>query len=200
MDNSTNTTVNEFPYWQLAVALDSLFYLVYPCALFWNITVFVALIKSKLGNKPLIVLYASVMLTTCIDKILEFIITLIIIPDLIRYCICNTVLYPFLLAVSAFSAVFSVDIITFQSLFQLQIVRGKKRWNSYSRIIPCVGISFMLRIITSLLSVVQQIVFPASSNLCQPLCEENQMVLSQVENAMIGVYFVSFLFQLALLY
>ena len=45
-----------------------------PSSLFWNLTVFTAFIKSKLSNNPLTVLYSSLLLVLCMDKIVATII------------------------------------------------------------------------------------------------------------------------------
>ncbi len=50
-DYNGNST-QEFPYWQPLIAIDIILYLavILPSTLFWNLSVFTALIKSKLGN------------------------------------------------------------------------------------------------------------------------------------------------------
>ncbi len=59
MDNSdyNGSVIQEFPYWQPLIAIDIIIYfaVLLPSTLFWNLTVFTALIKSKLSNKPLTV-------------------------------------------------------------------------------------------------------------------------------------------------
>ncbi len=118
-----------------------------PSTLFWNLTVFTALIKSKLSNKPLTVLYSSLLLVLCMDKIIQTtgIATAITIsPDMHKlFCICDILKNFILFFFTAFSTAFSVLIITCQSLLQLQIIRGKKQWNSYGRIIPCIGVRIL---------------------------------------------------------
>ncbi len=185
--------MEEFPYWQPVLTLHFLFYFVLPLTLFWNVSVFVALIKSKLGNKPLTILYSSLMLILCVEKLAETLLTTIIVPDLIRYCICNTIAFAFLSAESAFSTMFTVVTISCQSILQLQIIRGKKQWNNYNRIISCIGVSFLIALIWSVLVLLQQIFVPPSLNTCQPLCVQNFTDLSQSENILLGVYIVFFL-------
>ncbi len=84
---------------------------------------------------------------------------------------------------------FSVLVITCQSLLQLQIIRGKKQWNSYGRIIPCIGICVLAGMFWSVVILLQDILLPASSNPCQPLCAQNSTSVREVENISLGIYF-----------
>ena len=139
------SAIQEFPYWQPLIAIEIIinFAVLLPSTLFWNLTVFTALIKSKLSNKPLTVLYSSLLLVLCLDKIFQAMITATISPDMLRFCILSDILTnSIIFSFTAFTTPFSVLIITCQSLLQLQIIRGKKQWNSYGRIIPCIGSSW----------------------------------------------------------
>ncbi len=193
-DDYNGNVTQEFPYWQPLVAIDIILYLavILPSTLFWNLTVFTAFIKSKLGNKPLTVLYSSLLLMLCVDKIGQCIITVTVSPDLLS-CTCNIIAFSIANSFGAFSTVFSVLIITCQSLLQLQIIRGKKQWNSYRRIIPCIGVSFLAGMFWFTVLLIPQILLPASSNPCQPLCIQNTTLInsSDPENISLGAYVVS---------
>ncbi len=186
------SAIQEFPYWQPLIAIEIIihFAVLLPSTLFWNLTVFTALIKSKLSNKPLTVLYSSLLLVLCLDKIAEAIYTATISPDMLKFCMCDILLNLILFSFTAFSTPFSVLIITCQSLLQLQIIRGKKQWNNYGRIIPCIGMSVLAGIFWNVVILLQEIILPASSNPCQPLCTQNSTSLVEVENITIGIYFV----------
>ena len=159
-----------------------------PSTLFWNLTVFTALIKSKLSNKPLTVLYSSLLLVLCMDKIVQVIYTATISPDMLRYCICDILTGSILFSFTAFSIPFSVLIITCQSLLQLQIIRGKKQWNSYRRIIPCIGVCVLAGIFWNVVVFLQDILLPASSNPCEPLCVQNSTTLMEALNINLGMH------------
>ncbi len=186
------SAIQEFPYWQPLIAMDIIihFAVLLPSTLFWNLTVFTALIKSKLSNKPLTVLYSSLLLVLCMEKIAQAIYSAAISPDMLRFCICDILTDSILFSFTAFSTPFSVLTITCQSLLQLQIIRGKKQWNSYGRIIPCIGISVLAGMFWNVMVLLQQILLPASSNPCQPLCVQNSTSILEVENISIGIYFV----------
>ena len=124
------------------------------------------------------------------DKIAEAIYTATISPDMLKFCMCDILLNLILFSFTAFSTPFSVLIITCQSLLQLQIIRGKKQWNNYGRIIPCIGMSVLAGIFWNVVILLQEIILPASSNPCQPLCTQNSTSLVEVENITIGIYFV----------
>ncbi len=193
-DYDNGNATEEFPYWQPLIAIDIVlnFALILPSTLFWNLTVFTALIRSKLSNKPLTVLYSSLLLVLCMDKIVATIITATASPDALRFCICNILDVSLVKSFGAFSAGFSVLIITCQSLLQLQILRGKKRWNSFGKIIPCIGVSFLVAIFWSTVLFLQQNVLPALSS-CQLLGIQNTTLTNafNAENIFLGVYFVS---------
>ncbi len=82
-----------------------------------------------------------------------------------------------------------------QSLLQLQIIRGKKQWNSFRKIIPCVGVSFLVAIFWSTILLVLQNIQSALSS-CQLLCIQNTTLtnVSNTETIVVGVYYVSTLF------
>ncbi len=81
------SAIQEFPYWQPLIAIEIFlhFAVMLPLTLFWNLTVFTALIKTKLSNKPLTVLYSSLLLVLCLDKIFQAMITATISPDMLRF-------------------------------------------------------------------------------------------------------------------
>ena len=165
-----------------------------PSTLFWYLTVFTALIKIKLSNKPLTVLYSSLLLVLCLDKIVQAISTATISPDMLRFCICDILTNSILFSFNAFSSPFSVLIITCQSFLQLQIIRGKKQWNNYRRIIPCIGICVLAGIFWNVLILLLDILMPASSNPCEPLCVQNTTSELEAENInfgiLLGIYLV----------
>ena len=183
----------EFPYWQPLIAIEIIIYfaVMLPSTLFWNLTVFTALIKSKLSNKPLTVLYSSLLLVLCMDKIVQAIYTATISPDILRFCICDILKSSILFSFTAFSTPFSVLTITFQSLLQLQIIRGKKQWNTYGRIIPCIGICVTAGIFWYVVLILQDTLLAESSNPCQPLCIQNGTSVRKIEKITLGIYFVS---------
>ncbi len=194
-DYNGNAT-QEFPYWQPLLAIEIIlnFAVIIPSTLFWNLTVFTAFIRRKLGNKPLAVLYSSLLLVLCGDKIVVAIITTAASPDVLRFCKCNILELSLVKSFGAFSASFSVLIITCQSVLQLQIIRGKKQWNSFRKIIPCVGVSFLVAIFWSTVLLVEQNVQPAL-NLCQSLCIQNTTLTNaNTESILAAVYYVSTLF------
>ena len=193
-DYDNGSTTQEFPYWQPLIAIEIIlnFAVILPSTLFWNLTVFTTLIKSKLSNNPLTVLYSSLLLVLCMDKIVAGIVTATVSPDVVRFCSCNILTDSFLLAFNGFSVVFSILIITFQSLLQLQIIRGKKQWNSYGRIIPCIGVSILAGMFWYTMFLIQQILLPASSNPCQPLCIQNATSTTlEAEYILTGAFVVS---------
>ncbi len=187
------SAIQEFPYWQPLIAIDIIihFAVLLPSTLFWNLTVFTALVKSKLSNKPLTVLYSSLLLVLCLDKIVQAIYTATISQDMLRFCICDNLTSSILFAFTAFSTPFSVLIITCQSLLQLLIIKGKKQWNSYGRIILCIGICVLAGMFWYVVILLQDIFLIRSTNPCEPLCIQNITSVLEADNISVGIYFVS---------
>ncbi len=109
-DYDNDSATQEFPYWQPLIAIEIIlnFAVILPSTLFWNLTVFTALIKSKLSNMPLTVLYSSLLLVICMDKIVVAIATTTASPDVLKYCICNILAAAFLIAFDTLFITFSV--------------------------------------------------------------------------------------------
>ncbi len=191
--NESTKSNEEFPYWKPLLVIDLFVYcIVLPSiTLFWTGTVFLALIKTKPGNKPLIVLYSSFLWVLALDKLVTTIVTIFITPDMLQYCMCNNIAAIFSIIKGVFVTAYSAVIISCQSFLQLQIVRGKKQWNSYYRIIPCVGISFLIAIVWSVIVLLQELFLPSTLNPCQNLCEENSTNMSEAGSIIIGVYSIS---------
>ncbi len=183
----------EFPYWKPLITIEIIIHyaVLLPLTIFWNLTVFKALIRSKLGNKPLAVLFYSLLLVLCMDKIGQAIITATNSPDMLRFCICNVLTYSSFYSFNGFSTYFSVILITCQSLLQLQVIRGKEQWNSYRRVIFCIGVSCLSGMFWYVVIFLQPIFLPGTTNPCQPLCIQNSTSILTVEIIIIGIYAVS---------
>lgn len=128
--NQTGEELVEFPLWAPIVAIDLILYLgiLAPSSIFFNITVFVALIKSKIKQKPMLVLYGSLLLSLCVDKLLIFLFQVVTIESTIRYCICMQPVLVFGVILRAFFGTYSIVIITCQSVLQLlTIANGKEK-------------------------------------------------------------------------
>ncbi len=188
--NESNKSNEEFPYWKPLLAIIFFVYcIVLPStALFWTGTVFLALIKTKLGNKPLTVLYSSFLWVLALNKIGLTITTIFIMPNILQYCICDNIAAIFAITQDVFVSAYSTVIICCQSFLQLQILRGNKQWSSYYRIIPCIGISFLIAIVWCVIVLLQELILPASLNPCQNLCQENSTNMSEAEIILIGVF------------
>ena len=143
---SMNTTAlhNEFPLWRPLVAVKlSLFWgILLPTTLFFNISLFVALVRSTLKHKPLLVLYGSLLLGLCVDKLLICVEESVNSPSTIGYCVCIKLTLVLLSMPRAFFVVYSVVVVTCQSVLQLLIMKGRQEWqNSYKRSIGCLIVS-----------------------------------------------------------
>ena len=133
-----NDSILELPLWRPLVAVTlSLFWgVLLPITLFFNISLFVALIKSTTKHKPLMVLYGSLLLGLCVDKLLICVHESSKISNSIGYCVCTELTLVLLSLSRVFFVVYSVVVITCQSVLQLLIMKGSQDCNwqtSYKR-------------------------------------------------------------------
>ena len=145
---STNTSALndtlEFPLWRplLSISLSLFIGVLLPTTLFFNISVFVALVKSNIKHKPLLVLYGSLLLGLCVDKLLICVDQSVNSPNIIRYCACMKQSLTILAMPRVFFIVYSVVVVTCQSVLQLLVMKGRQEWqNSYKRSVGCLIVS-----------------------------------------------------------
>ena len=134
----------EFPLWRplVAVRLSLSIGVLLPTTLFFNISLFVALVRSTLKHKPLLVLYGSLLLGLCVDKLLICVDQSVNSPSIISRCDCMKLTLVFLSLPRVFFVVYSVVVVTCQSVLQLLIMKGRQEWqNSYKRSIGCLILS-----------------------------------------------------------
>ena len=145
---STNATAFndtlEFPLWRplLAISLSLFIGVLLPTTLFFNISLFVALVRSTMKHKPLLVLYGSLLLGLCVDKLMICVEESINSPSVFRYCDCMKVPQVLFTVPRVFFIVYSVVVVTCQSVLQLLIMKGHQEWqNSYKRSVGCLLVS-----------------------------------------------------------
>ena len=113
-----------------------------PITLFFNISLFVALLRSTMKHKPLLVLYGSLLLGLCVDKLMICVHESVISPSNIGYCVCDELTLVLLSIPRVFFVGYSVVAVTCQSVLQLLIMKRSQKWqNSYKRSIGCLVIS-----------------------------------------------------------
>jgi hypothetical protein len=154
-DSDFNTSVNistlgEFPYWGIALSymLVTELFIYSPIALFINASLLFTILKTKALRKPLNLIHLSLLSLNCLIIIPDAIVTCVYIPPVIRFCDCPK---------AASSVYFLIELlyIIFQPLnyaclgvFQLLLIRGKKRLVTYSSVtiavIFCIGVATLL--------------------------------------------------------
>ncbi len=146
-----NTTVAndtmEFPPWRPLTAVNLLLFIavLLPITLIVNISVFIALIKSKVKCKPLLILFGSLLLGVCLDKLLICIDESVNSPSTIRYCYCERWTILLLQIPRIFFTVYSVVAVNCLGIMQLLVMKGKQ--SSYKQTFFCMGISVVVAII-----------------------------------------------------
>ena len=195
-NTSQNNTANglpEFPLWQPLVAINLFLSLgiLAPSTLFFNISVFITLLKCKLSNKPLTVFYGSLLLGLCLDKLLTCVEELINAPLQIRHCICQEVGLSLFLGPVIFFSIYSVIIVTCQSTLQLLILQGKKKWyKNYKPSLACVVLSVVVAGFWALAYIMQSFFVTNSSLYCTTVCSppSENVTMSTELYIFVGVY------------
>ena len=180
----------EFPLWKPILAINILLFLglLAPSAIFFNISVFIALIKSKIKQKSMVVLYGSLLLGLCVDKLVICLSQIVITPAIIQFCICWQIGLLLFVVSRVFFTIYSVVIVTYQSVLQLLVLMGKKKWGA-EYMGSVIGV-----VISGVVGVVWSIVFLTTSNdvptLCSMYCEPpdpNSTVSSPIDTGLIYV-------------
>ena len=148
--SSNASSLGEFPYWRIAVGymLVTELFIYSPIALFINSSLLFTILKTKPLRKPLNLIHLSLLSLNCLIIIPDAIATCVYVPPVIRFCHCPR---------AASSVYFLIELlyIVFQPLnyaclgmFQLLLIKGKKRLVSYASVtaavIFCIGVATLL--------------------------------------------------------
>ena len=122
------TDAIEFPLWIPLTTVNLFLFIgvLLPTTIFMNVSVLVALIKSKVKHKPLLVLFGSLLIGVCIDKLFICVNQCVNSPASIRYCHCTRWTIVPLQAPRVFFTVYSIVAVTCLSVVQLLTMKGKR--------------------------------------------------------------------------
>ncbi len=166
---SLNDTV-ELPHWASLTVVNVIIFIgvLLPTTLLMNISVLVALIKSKVKYKPLLVLFGSLLIGVCIDKVIICVGQCVISPSAFRYCRCVKLTVVLFQAPRIFFTVYPIIIVTCLSLSQLWLVKGKLS-NSYKQTVICLVISVFVSAFWTLVYIVRNVLSKLPFG-CYTLC------------------------------
>ena len=158
----------------MAVKLSLYWGVLLPITLFFNISLFIALLRSTMKHKPLLVLYGSLLLGLCVDKLLACVDESVNSPSNIGYCVCIDLALVLLNLPRVFFVAYSVVVVTFQSVLQLLIMKGRQKWqNSYERSIGCLIVSAAVTTFWTICFFIGNMLSRFPSH-CHSLCETPQ--------------------------
>ena len=184
----------EFPHWRplLAVTLSLLWGVLLPITLFFNISLFIALVKTMMKHKPLLVLYGSLLLGLCVDKFMVCVQETVNSPGNFGYCVCTVLALVLLNLPRVFFVIYSAVVVTCQSVLQLLIMKGRHKWQeSFKRSIGCLIVSAAVTTFWTACFIISNILseFPHH---CHSFCQTPQSVyVISMEYAslfVVGVY------------
>ena len=166
----------EFPLWRplVAVKLSLLWGVLLPITLFFNISLFVALMRSTMKHKPLLVLYGSLLLGLCVDKLMACVDESVTSPSSIGYCVCIDLALILLSMPKVFFVVYSAVVVTCQSVLQLLIMKGRQEWqDSTKRSIGCLIVSATVAAFWTVIFFICNM-FSRFPNFCHSFCQVPQ--------------------------
>ena len=172
--NAMNATdAIEFPLWIPLTTVNLFLFIgvLLPTTILMNVSVLVALIKSKVKHKPLLVLFGSLLIGVCIDKLFVCVDQCVNSPASIRYCHCTRWTIVPLQAPRVFFTVYSIVAVTCLSVVQLLTMKGKRIGYKHS---------YFFTAIAALVAFFWTVVFVITNGLarypvhCHIFCYENE--------------------------
>ena len=127
--SANSSLVEEFPYWQLAMAvrvMTTVFILI-PLIVFFNGSVLLTFIVNKSLHKPVNVVHVFVISELFIVKLVTITVALFVLSEAVRYCNCLEFVDDIYFPLSAFNIVFINVVLTSLSIVQFLIIKGKNR-------------------------------------------------------------------------
>ena len=172
--NTSNGSVAEFTFWKeaMAIILTSEMLLIFPVSLFLNISIVVTISKTKLLRKPLNLIHQSLLLLNCLIIVADIITTFFFVPRAIRFCECSQIASSAYLFIELLYIVFQPLNYACLGIFQLLIIKGKKRLVSYQT--TGASITFCL-IVTTLIAAegVTLVNLAGQTYICDKVCPQH---------------------------
>lgn len=148
--NSSNESLGEFTHWKAAMAiiLASELLLIFPASLFINVSVFITIAKATSLRIPLNLIHQSLLLLNCLIIVPDVIMTCIYLPPVIRFCECSQVTGSLYFVIELLYIVFQPLNYACLGIFQLLIIKGRRRMVSYKSVgfsvLVCIGVTAIL--------------------------------------------------------
>ena len=144
------STLGEFPYWKEALSyiLVTELFIYSPLALFINGSLLFTILKTKSLRKPLNLIHVSLLFLNCLIVLPDAIATCVYIPPVIRFCSCPRAASSVYFAIELLYIVFQPLNYASLGIFQLLIIKGKKRFVTTASVAVavtiCNGIAILL--------------------------------------------------------
>ena len=129
LGSGNGSLVEEFPYWQLAMAVRVIIvvFILIPLIVFFSGSVLLTFMVNKSLIKPINMVHILLISELLILKLVFIIVALFVFPDAVRYCVCLEVINDIYFPLSAFNIAFVNVVLTCLSIVQFLIIKGKKR-------------------------------------------------------------------------
>ena len=149
-------------------------------------------------QKPLLVLYGSLLLGLCVDKLLVCVHESVNTPRGIIYCACSELTLVLLSIPRVFFVGYSIVVVTSQSVLQLLIMKGRHEWqNSVNRSIGCLIVSATVATFWTVCFIISNLLSEHPHH-CHSFCESPQSdYVFSMEYASLFVVAASVIFSVA---
>ena len=175
-DSDFNTSANastlgEFPYWSVSLSyvLVTELFIYSPLALFINASLLFTILKTKSLRRPLNLIHVSLLSLNCLIIIPDAIVTCVYIPPVIRFCQCSSAASSIFFLIELLYIIFQPLNYACLGVFQLLLIKGKKRLVSYASVtaavVFCTGVAVLL-----VINGVMLINLADQTYLCNGLC------------------------------
>ena len=173
MNTSNGSIAGEFTFWReaMAIILTSELLLIYPASLFLNISIIVTISKTKQLRKLINLIHQSLLLLNCLIIVADIITTFFFVPRAIRFCECSQTASSAYFLIELFYIVFQPLNYACLGIFQLLIIKGKKKLVSY----PTIGASITFCLIVTILVAAEGVILvnlAGQTYICDKLCPQ----------------------------
>ena len=180
MNSSSALIIGEFPHWKVTTSIFMIIKLLLmaPASLFVSLSIVVTIFKTKSLRKPINLIHQSLLILNSLIILSDTITSFIFVPPLLRACECSQTTSIIIFVTELLYVVFQPLNYACLSIFQLLIIKGKRRFVSYkavcTSILICAGITTMI-----LIEGVTLVVIAEQRYICTGICPRINLSMTQ---------------------
>ena len=148
LNTNFDSTLGEFSRWRVTMAIILISRLLFsvPITLLINTSILVTILKTKSLRRSLNLIHLSLLTVNCLILIPDVILTSTFIPTVLRYCECLNILSSVYVLVEFLLRAFHPLNFACLGVFQLLIIKGRKRFVSYKSVTASIAICSIITV------------------------------------------------------